>query len=58
MHPKFIERLSKIYVQKLIAEGNEKARLWAERFLVKQDVVEVAEQVKILLKKRGFKVKE
>ena len=58
MHPKFVDRLSTIYVQKLIAEGNDKARLWAERFLNKDSVVLVAEQVKVLLKKRGFKVKE
>ena len=58
MDSKFVDRLSKIYVQKLIGEGNDKARLWAERFLNKESVVEVAEQVKVLLKKRGFKVKE
>lgn len=58
VHAKFTERLAKIYVNKLIDKGNVEAKAWAERFLKKDDVLVVAEKVKELLKKRGFKIKE
>lgn len=58
MHAKFTERLAKIYVNKLIEKGNTDAKSWAERFLTKEDVVQVAEKVKEILKSRGFKIKE
>lgn len=58
MDPKFTERLAKIYVSKLIADGNDKAKAWAERFLDRDSVLQVAMKVKEILKKRGFNVKE
>ena len=56
--PKFVDRWAAIYVATLIKSGNEAAKSWADRFLDKQYIPEVAAKVKILLKKRGFKIKE
>lgn len=58
MHKKFVDRLATIYVTKLIASGNAEAKAWAERFLSRDNVLDVAKQVTILLKQRGFKIKE
>ena len=56
MHPRFTEKLAKMYVDKLTTKGNETAKSWAESFLRGPDLLEVADGVWKLLKKRGFKV--
>lgn len=57
-HDKFITRWAEIYCNKLIKQGSLEAKKWAERFLDRESIPRVAEKVKEILKKRGFKVKE
>lgn len=56
MHPKFSDKIARIYVDKLQKEGNDKARDWAMKFLNKEDLLVVANKVWDVLKKRGYNV--
>ena len=58
VHPRFKDRLAKLYVERLIKLGNEPAKEWATRFLKPSDVQEVAKEVVVLLRRRGFKIPE
>ena len=57
MHPKFVERLANIYVTKLTEVNEEAAKEWAERCLNRENVLVVAEKVRELLRKKGYKPK-
>jgi hypothetical protein len=57
IHPRFVERLGKIYVDKLLKDKM-LAREWSHRFLPQELVDPVAAAAKQILKKRGFKVLE
>ncbi len=58
MHDKFKDRLSKIYIERLLKSGNVAAKGWAERFLNQTDIKDIAQNVIVLLKRRGFKIPE
>lgn len=52
---KLIQRWAKIYVD-LLTTNKEKAKEWSNRFLPKEMVNDVAEEAKVILRKRGYKV--
>jgi hypothetical protein len=57
IHPKFVERLGKVYVDKLLKD-KPAAREWSHRFLPSELIEPVAKASKEILKKRGFKVQD
>ena len=58
MHERFVDRLAKIYIKILTSKGNEAARSWAKKFLGGEDLRDVAKEVIIQLKKRGYRIPE
>ena len=57
VHGKFVDRLAQVYVNKLLHADEEIAKEWAERTLNRENVLPVAQKVREMLKKKGFKPK-
>lgn len=55
MHPKFVKRLAKIYVEYLL-QNKERAREWAHRIVPKEDVPAVGDEARKIIKAKGIKV--
>lgn len=54
-HPQFIERWAKVYIEHLMKDGNEAAKLWAIGFFHRDDIPAIADRTKEILYSMGFK---